>query len=150
MPWPGVGIAPYVTDRQARSETASVEMTADDATVKTAPVAAPRPAPREAAVRISKVSITTPEFHQRMRPVLADGTNVDKASTGFRSAEQFATVAYAARNTGIPFVLLKHRVLAQGQSLTAAIRASKPELDAKSEVNRARAEAEADLWSVGG
>ena len=58
------------------------------------------------------------------------------------------TVAYAARNTDIPFVLLKHRVLTEQMSLARAIGASRPELDAAAEVNRARAEAKADLARI--
>jgi hypothetical protein len=72
------------------------------------------------------------------------------ASNGFPSAEQFATVAHAARNTQVPFVLLKHRVLTEGRSLSAAIREFKPELDARREVTRARAEARSDISALGG
>jgi len=57
-------------------------------------------------------------------------------------------VAHAARNTEIPFILLKHRVLDQGMSLARAIRASKPELNEDAEVNRARADAKADLARI--
>jgi hypothetical protein len=45
----------------------------------------------------------------------------------------------------VPFVLLKHRVLNEGQTLAEAIHEAKPDLDAKAEVARARAAAEADL-----
>ena len=55
------------------------------------------------------------------------------------------TVAHAARNTSVPFVVLKHRVLNEGQTLAEAIEEFKPNLDAKAEVARARAEAQADL-----
>ena len=59
------------------------------------------------------------------------------------------TVAHAARNTQVPFVVLKDRVLNRGESLAEAIREFKPELDAKSEVARARAEARSDLEIAG-
>ena len=68
-----------------------------------------------------------------MKPVLARGTKLPLAVEGFTSAEQFATLAHAARNTQVPFILLKHRVLTEGQSLEDAIRASKPDLDARTE-----------------
>ena len=55
------------------------------------------------------------------------------------------TVAHAARNTNVPFVLLKHRVLNEGRTLADAIHEAKPELDAKAEVERARAAAQSDL-----
>ena len=64
------------------------------------------------------------------------------------SAEQFATLAHAARNTQVPFILLKYRVLNEGQSLENAILASKPDVDAHAEVIRARAEAKEDLRAL--
>ena len=70
------------------------------------------------------------------------------AADGFHNARQFMTVAYAARNTEIPFVLLKHRVLTERMSLGRAIRESRPELDEAAEVTRARAEAKADLARI--
>ena len=59
------------------------------------------------------------------------------------------TTAYAARNTKVPFVVLKDRVLNQGQSLAEAIREFKPDLDAKAEVQRARTAARSDLEITG-
>jgi hypothetical protein len=70
------------------------------------------------------------------------------AAEGFRDAEQFATVAHAAKNTQVPFILLKHRVITEGQSLEDAIRMSKPEIDAKREVARARAAAKSDIAAL--
>ena len=66
---------------------------------------------------------------------------------GFR-AEQFATLAHAARNTQVPFILLKHRVLTEGQTLEEAIRASKPDIDAHVEALKAKGMARADILSV--
>ena len=83
-----------------------------------------------------------------MKPVLARGTKVPVAAEGFKDAEQFATVAYAAKNTQVPFILLKHRVITEGQSLEEAIRVSKPEIDAKREVARARAAARSDIAAL--
>jgi hypothetical protein len=70
------------------------------------------------------------------------------AAEGFRDAEQFAMVAHAARNTQVPFVLLKHRVLNEGQTLSDAIRASKPDVDGTSETNRARTQARSDIAAI--
>ena len=72
------------------------------------------------------------------------------AADGFRSAEEFATVAHAARNTNLPFMVLKHRVLTEGRTLADAIHDSRPDVDPKAEVVRARAAAKADLEAVGG
>ncbi|MGE3488762.1 MAG: hypothetical protein AB7N29_02060 [Vicinamibacterales bacterium] len=97
---------------------------------------------------VMTIPVSAPELHDRMKPVLARGTKIPLAVEGFKDAEQFATIAHAARNTQVPFILLKHRVLAEGQSLEAAIRASKPEIDAASEVERARNEARNDIAAL--
>jgi hypothetical protein len=83
-----------------------------------------------------------------MQPLLNKGADMNIASEGFRSAEQFATVAHAARNTEVPFMVLKHRVLDERQSLAAAIHASKPDVNATDEANRARAQAKGDFASA--
>ena len=106
------------------------------------------PTPPSEPKLVMTVPVSAPELHRVMKPVLARGTKLPLAVEGFRSAEQFATVAHAARNTQVPFVLLKHRVLTEGQSLEAAIRASKPDLDARMEVSRARSAARSDLAAL--
>jgi hypothetical protein len=75
---------------------------------------------------------------------------MEVAAEGFRSAEEFATVAHAARNTDVPFMVLKHRVLIDGRTLADAIHEAKPEVDARAEVARAEVAAKADLATVGG
>ncbi len=102
----------------------------------------------EAPKLVMTIPVTAPELHDRMKPVLARGTKINLAVEGFTDAEQFATLAYAARNTQVPFILLKHRVLMEGQSLADAIRASKPDLDADAEVERARSAAKSDLAAL--
>ena len=72
------------------------------------------------------------------------------AADGFRSAEEFATVAHAAHNTNVPFMVLKYRVLNEGQTLVNAIHDLKPEVDAKAEVARAGAAAKSDIAAVVG
>jgi hypothetical protein len=107
------------------------------------------PVPESAAPKlVMTIPVSAPELHQRMKPVMARGTKLPLAVEGFTSAEQFATLAHAARNTQVPFILLKHRVLTEGQSLEDAIRASKPDIDARTEALRARGEARADILSV--
>ena len=106
------------------------------------------PAPESAPKLVMTIPVSAPELHQRMKPVLARGTKLPMAVEGFTSAEQFATLAHAARNTQVPFILLKHRVLIEGQSLEEAIRASRPDIDARTEALRARGEARADILSV--
>lgn len=105
-------------------------------------------APAEVPKLLMTIPVSAPELHDRMKTVLARGTKIPIAIEGFKDAEQFATIAHAARNTQVPFILLKHRVLAEGQSLEQAIRASKPDLDAATEVERARTEARNDIAAL--
>jgi hypothetical protein len=91
------------------------------------------------------VSVWEPELRDRVKAVLNPGARPEIAAADFASAEQFMTVAHAARNTQVPFMVLKDRVLNQGQSLADAIHEFKPDLDAKAEVKRARVEARSDL-----
>ena len=118
------------------------------ATRESAPAAVEAPAPESAPKLVMTIPVSAPELHARMKPLLARGTKLPVAVEGFTSAEQFATLAHASKNTQVPFILLKHRVLSEGQSLEQAIRASKPDLDAKSEVARARMAAKEDLAAV--
>ena len=106
------------------------------------------PMPESTPKLVMTIPVSAPELHARMRPVLAKGTKLPLAVEGFTSAEQFATLAHAARNTQVPFILLKHRVLTEGQSLEEAIRASRPDIDARVEALRAKGEARADILSL--
>lgn len=108
------------------------------------------PAPESAPKLVMTIPVSAPELHARMKPVLARGTKMPLAAEGFTDAEQFATLAHAARNTQVPFILLKHRVLTEGQSLEDAIRASKPDLDARVEALKAKGMARADILTVRG
>ena len=112
------------------------------------PAAVEAPAPESAPKLVMTIPVSAPELHARLKPVLARGTKLPMAVEGFTTAEQFATLAHAAKNTRVPFILLKHRVLAEGQSLEKAIRASRPDLDAGSEVDRAREAARSDIAAL--
>jgi hypothetical protein len=91
------------------------------------------------------VSVWDEDVRDRVQKVLNPGTRMELAAEDFKTPVEFVTVAHAARNTSVPFVLLKHRVVNEGQTLAEAIHEAKPDLDAKAEVARARAAAEADL-----
>jgi hypothetical protein len=127
-----------------------------------APVKTERPAPRARSsssrahesltrekasntIRRVAVSVWEPELRDRVKAVLNPGASLAIAADDFDTAEQFVTVAHAAHNTKIPFMVLKDRVVNHGQSLAEAIHELKPELDAKAEVTRARAAARSDL-----
>jgi hypothetical protein len=105
-------------------------------------------APASAPKLVMTIPVSAPELHARMKPVLARGTRLPLAVEGFTDAEQFATLAHAARDTDVPFILLKHRVLTEGQTLEEAIRASKPDVDARVAALRAKGEARADILAV--
>lgn len=91
------------------------------------------------------VAVWEPELRDRAKNVLSPGARLDDAVAEFDNAEQFMTVAHAARNTKVPFMLLKDGLLNRGKSLSETIRELRPELDAKAEVKRARNEAREDL-----
>ena len=73
-------------------------------------------APRKpaGAVETVAVSMWEPEFRDRVKAVLNPGAKPEIAAADFANAEQFMTVAHAARNTQVPFMVLKHRVLNEG------------------------------------
>ena len=72
------------------------------------------------------------------------------ASEGFRDAEQFAAVAHAARNTNVPFMALKHRILQERKSLAAAIEELKPEIDGAELCRRIRRDNREEVLRVEG
>ena len=165
----GIAVGPSVRDSlsvgHTRAAAPSAEATATNAAppppAATAPARAPRaratapatktaPPSSTANTASSSVPVSEPRLHARLKPVLNRGARMDVAAEGFRSAEQFATVAHAARNTSVPFMVLKHRVLNDGRTLADAIHESKPEIDAKAEAARAEESAKSDLAALEG
>lgn len=149
----GVWTGPYLT------ESTLTETTNPVLQVEQAPaVEAATPAPRMART-IAQPSAHDPlhtgltasnqSVQRHAQSLLNDGANVKLAAEGFNDAELFVTVAYAARNTEIPFVLLKHRVLTEGRTVSDAIRISKPGLDSMREGDRARTEARTAIARLG-
>lgn len=138
--WLGVMVAPHMPAMPAETPAAQVEAAAPEAT--TAERTPARPAAREVKTALAA---TAEPVQEHVKPLLTWGTDTQKAADGFANAEDFMATAYAAKNTEVPFMLLKHRVLNEKQSLAAAIRASKPELDATLEADRATLEARANL-----
>jgi hypothetical protein len=86
-----------------------------------------------------------PALHERLKPLFNNGADMGIASADFGTAEQFAAVAHAARNTNVPFMVLKHHVLYEGKSLENVIHEFKPGLNAAAEARRARTEARTDI-----
>ena len=143
----GVWTGPHITKRADSAASAVHETVAVPGAQDATPAAKAR-STRRAAEPTARVAVSEPALHDRLKPVLNRGANMTIAAEGFRSAEQFATVAHAARNTEVPFVLLKHRVLNEGKSVAEAIRESKPEVNAAVEANLARAQARSDIASL--
>ena len=147
----GVWTSPYVRIEQPRNVTA---MNTATPTPSPTPAAAPaRPATSAVTTPrapVRRIAASSDEVQRHVKPLLNRGTDMKIAASGFTDAEKFLTLAHAARNTQIPFVVLKHRVLEQRMTLAAAIRESKPDLDATREANRAAADARADLARLAG
>ena len=146
----GVVAGPYLIDRPVTTaQTAAVE-TKDVAVpvATTGRVKAAKPNREVAAPPVAKISVSEPDLQKQLKPIMNRGTDMDKAAQGFRDAEQFATLAHAARNTEIPFVVLKNRVLEQGKSLAAAIEEFKPKMDGAAEARRARDAARKNIAAV--
>lgn len=150
----GVIVGPSITHRGDTVTTTAPTVAVAPAPETPAPAAPSKRviAERRAEVKVREnlaaMSSASPELHARLKPVLNRGAKMDVAAQGFRDAEQFATVAHAARNTEVPFMVLKHRVLNEKQSLTDAIAESKPNVDAKREAARARAAAREDIDAI--
>jgi hypothetical protein len=143
----GVWIGPSITATADRDEVTAAETSS--ATARDA-----APAPRAAADRedrdaMASIPASAPALQARVKPLLNMGTDMNLASAGFGDdAEMFAAVAHAARNTEIPFVVLKHRVLVKKMSLEDAIAELKPDRNADIEADLAKAAARADLAAV--
>jgi hypothetical protein len=141
----GMWIGPYVTGNDDASATAAVQPAAETVASPEARPSAPNIAAAAPEPALPVVPATSVDLQRRLKPVLNEGMNLSIAAKGFRDGEQFAAVAHAARNLGIPFMVLKHRVLEERKSLAAAIRELKPDVDAVKEANRARIMARADV-----
>ena len=99
---------------------------------------------------LPRVSPDAPELLGRLQPLLNKGADMNIAAEGFRDAETFAAVAHAARNTEVPFMVLKHQVVNKRKPLDKAIAELKPTVNAPIEADRARAEARSDIAGLAG
>ena len=144
----GVAIGPSLTHRDAAIAPAAKISQPAAAPSREVRATAPRARTTNNAATAVAIPTSAPALQTRLKPVLNSGSNMKIAAEGFRDAEQFAMVAHAARNTQVPFMLLKHRVLNEGQPLSDAIRASRPDVDAASEANRARTQARSDIAAI--
>jgi hypothetical protein len=146
----GVWTGPYMTRHWQPDSSTTVSAPAPSTKPAETAAATPRTASRHA--ELSKVANgpapTAPEVQKLLKPLLNKGTNMEVAAEGFHNAEQFATVAHAAKNTGVPFMVLKHRVLNQNKPLSTAIRESKPDINVAAEASLALGQARRDISSL--
>jgi hypothetical protein len=155
----GIWISPYVRgDRSAAARQAAGEAAQSaDTSPSAKQTAQRRSAVSTRAGRVhaagttasaTSISLSAPELHAQLKPLLNRGADMNVAAQDFRDAEQFAAVAHAARNTEIPFMVLKHRVVNEHKPLATAIRELKPDVDAAAQAKRAEAEARSDIAAL--
>ena len=140
--------APAAESKPAHAVAVAKKPHAEAARTASASSKTPAPAASETSTARAAIPLTEPRLHDRLKPVLNRGARMNLAADGFRSAEEFATVAHAARDTHVPFLVLKHRVLAEHRSLADAIHQANPNIDAKTAVTQARVEAKADMEAI--
>ena len=102
--------------------------------------------PNASTVVVPSYLVAQPKLADRVQPLLQRGADVELAAQGFASPEMFAAVAHAAHNLDVPFVVLKHRVLNERLTLSKAIAATRPDVNAKEEASRAVAAGRADVF----
>lgn len=129
------------TSRPAKKAT-----TAESSTEKPAEVAAETPGP--STVIVPSYLVTQPRLADRVQPLLQRGADVQLAAEGFRTPELFMAVAHASRNLEVPFVVLKHRVLNERMTLSKAIAATRPDVNAAEHASQAMAAARADVFEA--
>ena len=86
--------------------------------------------PNPSTVIVPSYLVTQPKLADRVQPLLQKGADVQLAAEGFRTPELFAAVAHAAHKLDVPFVVLKHRVLNERLTLSKAIAAVRPDVNA--------------------
>lgn len=141
----GMWLGPHVTGTPEATPIAAVQPAPEAAAPLDARPSASKTVAAAPEPALPAVPATSTDLQKRLKPVLNEGMNLAIAAKGFRSGEEFAAVAHASRNLGVPFMVLKHRVLEERKSLAAAIRELKPDADAVKEAGRARIMARADV-----
>lgn len=82
------------------------------------------------------------KLSSHLQGMFPPGTDLQKASSGFKNLGEFVSAAHVSKNLGIPFDQLKGTMVGPPQkSLGAAIHQLKPDVDSKAEANKAKAQA---------
>jgi hypothetical protein len=134
------------TDVARTSQPAKKRATAKRAEAEEEVAAAEAPGP--STVIVPSYLVTQPRIADRAQPLLQRGADVQLAAEGFRTPELFMAVAHASRNLEVPFVVLKHRVLTERMTLSKAIAATRPDVNAAEHASQAMAAARADVFEA--
>ncbi len=84
------------------------------------------------------------KLSSKLSSLLPAGTDLRKASSGFKNLGQFVAAVHVSHNLGIPFDDLKAKMTA-GESLGQAIHELKPAADASAEAKKAQKQSRKDL-----
>lgn len=95
-------------------------------------------------VKPEEVLQKNPQLSAKIQAMLPPGYNLLQSAAGFKDIKQFVAAVHASKDLGIPLGDLKARVL-KGDSLGKAIKALKPDADAKEEAKKAEKAAKADI-----
>ncbi|MCA1583314.1 MAG: hypothetical protein LC791_00595 [Acidobacteria bacterium] len=121
-----------------------------DAAKGPSPTVVPAPAlvgvaPPSLALESTQPSMTTlsmvpkdAKVVARLRRMLPKELSVQQAAVGFRNQAQFIATVQVSENLGVPFLLLKSKVVGEGLSLGQAIQQLKPDANVSRELSRAR------------
>lgn len=137
-----VALGTIVTNRNRFNTAPAVSIAAADVT---SPVVATDALPMPKTKVAEPALVMSAGLATLVTPLLQRGTDLTMASEGFATSESFVATAHAAKNLGIPFVVLKDRVVGQRMSLVSAIKEIKPEVDAKAEASRATSAARDEI-----
>jgi hypothetical protein len=140
---------------QAAANTKPAAANAKPATPPAAPAqttaAAKTPAaPVEQTTASSELqqSLTNKTLVAQLQSRLPAGTDVLKASMGFRNLTQFVSAVHASQNLSIPFDKMRTAMVDEKKSLSNAIRALKPTATATIEAQRADYDARGTIYQA--
>jgi hypothetical protein len=140
---------------QAAANTKPAAANAKPATPPAAPAqttaAAKTPAaPVEQTTASSELqqSLTNKTLIAQLQSRLPAGTDVLKASMGFRNLTQFVSAVHASQNLSIPFDKMRTAMVDEKKSLSNAIRALKPTATATIEAQRADYDARGTIYQA--
>lgn len=103
----------------------------------TTPAQKPAPAPVVEQTTASTELQANKTLIAQLQSRLPAGTDVVKASMGFRNLTQFVSAVHASHNLSIPFDKMRTAMVDEKKSLSAAIRVLKPTASATIEAQRA-------------